>query len=892
MKTYRQCWWAVLAAGGLCLLVFAIFQLFPFAGNTLSWCDMNQQVVPLLLDLKQILAGQADLFLNLANAGGMDFWGVFLFFLSSPLSFLVVFVPVEQIFLFANLLVLLKVMICAGTASVFFRSRFAALPLMQNLALSVLYAFCGYTMMYFQNVVWLDMMYLFPLLLLAMYRLIERGQVWPYIAVLTAMITVQFYLSYMVALFLILAIGVYTWLCIEREQRRRVICLFGVSTLVTLLTTGVVWLPALLEFLSSARGGGLLQNLTSGSLVTELQTTLPVLLCTAALLAGLPMYWICKGYRSREGRAVGILLGLLLIPVFLEPVNKMWHTGSYQAFPMRYGYMIVFLGLALLGSMLNCFAMQGDGQVLTTGGRVGLWGGLGAGLLAVIGTGIALLVGEWDTLATYTKTLHGSFASLGTQLLFALAVAVFCFFLFLLRYLKVLPKRVVSVFFCLITVVQVLFCGSVYFGSAARSTESDAAVLDLQGRLSQEGLYRVKMQRKYFDVNLVGALGYGSLSHYTSLTNEGYLYAMKKLGYSSYWMEVGSHGGTTLTDCLLANRYRIVRNTELGRGLEAVYQNDWFSIVEHVPEAGFGMVFATDEIAQAANLPDTTRADVQNQIFQTPYGTQEQVAVEYQPSTVVNVEYAHENGRYTLQRKIGTDAGYLLYTVTVQGTQTLYFDCFDALSNKLTEPINGTFDIAVNGRTVQNLYPSQSSNGLLELGTFTDETVVVRAQVRKSVVAKSLGVVGIKQEVLRQFAGQQSGAVQLQRQGNTLTGTVQASGDEQYLFLPVGYAKGFSAWVNGQKAEIYTVFDAFMAVKLQDGENVVTVSYVPDGFATGAALTAAGVLLGAGLVWLLRRGGYCYLRFVEVIAGSALAVLFGAVLLAVYIAPVAIYLFL
>ena len=48
------------------------------------------------------------------------------------------------------------------------------------------------------------------------------------------------------------------------------------------------------------------------------------------------------------------------------------------------------------------------------------------------------------------------------------------------------------------------------------------------------------MDKKYFDVNMVGALGYNSLSHYASFTNESYMFTMKKLGYSSYWMEVNS----------------------------------------------------------------------------------------------------------------------------------------------------------------------------------------------------------------------------------------------------------------------------------------------------------------------------------------------------------------
>ena len=80
------------AAGGLLLVLYAMKELFPFGEFTVSWCDMNQQVVPLLCEFKDILEGKGSLFLNLQNAGGMNFWGVFLFFISSPFTFLVAFV--------------------------------------------------------------------------------------------------------------------------------------------------------------------------------------------------------------------------------------------------------------------------------------------------------------------------------------------------------------------------------------------------------------------------------------------------------------------------------------------------------------------------------------------------------------------------------------------------------------------------------------------------------------------------------------------------------------------------------------------------------------------------------------------------------------------------------
>ncbi len=167
MTKKNSYWVAPALVAAILLSVYAAYGLFPFGTGTISWCDMNQQVIPFLMDLRNILTGQANMFLNLQNAGGMSFWGVFLFFVSSPFSFLVLLVNKAQIYYFVNILLLLKMMTCSLTASGYFIRRFPNLNGLQVTALSVMYAFCGYTMFYYQNIVWLDVMYLFPLLLLA-----------------------------------------------------------------------------------------------------------------------------------------------------------------------------------------------------------------------------------------------------------------------------------------------------------------------------------------------------------------------------------------------------------------------------------------------------------------------------------------------------------------------------------------------------------------------------------------------------------------------------------------------------------------------------------------------------------------------------------------------------
>lgn len=109
-----------LTAAVLCGIFF-VFELYPFGGKSLAWGDMSQQVIPLLMELKDILAGRAGWFLNLQNAGGMSFWGVFFFFLASPFSFLVIFVEKASIYYLVNIMVIGKLSLASASAGCFFQ---------------------------------------------------------------------------------------------------------------------------------------------------------------------------------------------------------------------------------------------------------------------------------------------------------------------------------------------------------------------------------------------------------------------------------------------------------------------------------------------------------------------------------------------------------------------------------------------------------------------------------------------------------------------------------------------------------------------------------------------------------------------------------------------------
>jgi uncharacterized membrane protein YfhO len=884
MRKTRSYFIAPVAVLLIIMSVYCSYGMFPFGDKTLAWCDMEQQVIPFLMDFKDILSGRSNLFFNLQNAGGMSFWGVFLFFISSPFTFLVAFVDKAKIYHLVNILVALKMMVCSLTASIFFAKRFRTLNVPQNVALSVMYAFCGYTMFYYQNHVWLDIMYLFPILLLGLIKLAEEEQIWLFILAFSAILTVNFYLSYMVVLFIILASAIYLLAVAPIGHRRKSVVLLGISTLLVSLITAVVWLPSLMQYVSSARAGDVLTSLKIGRFYTRFDTTLAVLMCSGAILAAAILFVLILRKHSKWGIAAFCIFLLTLVPVIIEPINKMWHTGNYQAFPVRYAYIPVFFGLILFAFILSSINKE---HTLIFFDPFPFFIGLLA-VSALLTVSVLFIKKDYNTITVYTRTLWGNEDSL--KLLssyFMVAALAYAIVLLLYRY-KRLTKTAFSVLLCALVLVESVFHSCVYIASPAKSTEKYESVLSLSNKISDSSLYRVKTEQKYFDVNLIGGLGYNTLSHYTSLTNESFMYTMKKLGYSSYWMEVSSNGGTELTDAILGNRYSIINSKEKSNTDQIIYENGEYAVRENDITLPVGFVLNTERIEDLEHLQGATRLEIQQTLFQSVFHTDQKLVTQYEPSSLYNVSISKDDD-YHITFPDNSMNGVITYEIPVTGTQTLYFDCFDRLSNSLVEHINSSFNIMANDALVQDDYPNQSNNGLVNLGTFTDQTVKIQVEVLKEVTARSFGVAGFNTDLLKD-AVRHTTVANLKQEGSQLTGTAEGATGHDYLLLPLTYDKGYTATVNNKQTEVYRVFDSMIAVKLEKGNNSVSVSYCPPGLRTGAILSVGGILLLILALIFFQKGLYHKIKFLETPAMIVFVLLALGIFIAVYIFPVMVYL--
>ena len=839
---------ALFLTGVILLLSYLRGGLYPFGWGSLSWCDMNQQLIPLFCDFKDILAGEKSLFLNFSNAGGMNFYGVFCFFLCSPFTLTVAFVQKADIPFLMNILVLLKLSLAAFSASFVLNSLCKDLKPLVSTALGVSYALCGYGMLFYQNIMWLDIQYLFPFIVLGAYKLIKEQKILLLTVTLTLSVIFNFYISFAVFLFVILFFGIFTLFNLKADKKIYVNLMF--SGVLSLLCSAFVWLPSLLQYLASARSGGFLENIKNSGFFAHYDTTLTILLCSGIIFGALGLIIPRLSNSEKEIKFLISIFALTSLPLIIEPINLMWHTGSYMSFPARYGFIPVFIGLLLAAKDLEKFKENNNKKTF------GLILGVVSLLLAIYA--LCLTLNNQDTLSAYVNSLWGDRDALRGQILVCLIFAV-SFGIIIFAFKKgIIKQTLAGIMLCVIVTLQGLGWSDTFILSAKDSLSiyNYQSVIALKNQTNKDGFYRVNTKGKITDANMTGAAGFNSLGHYTSLNDKTYMETARLFGYSGYWMETENWDGSILSDALLSVGYTA---EEKGHN---------FSLTENPYYLSLG-IKSDGEILK--ELPEGDRLTSLGVAFENLSGINPVIKYEPNSTKYCNLYYSKNGYNLTMQN----DSAQISYNIFVEGKQTIYFDAYNGFSTNLTEKINGAFTVYANDTLLISEYPAQKRNGLFEIGSFENEEVNITLIVNEECEFSSFGVFGIDETLLKGYTDSVQ-TLNLKESKGKLIGTAKKGN----YFISIPYKDNYKITLNSKKIPYNKALNGFIAVNLHE-EGELKISFIPEGFTLGIVIS----LIGIALLILILKLNITLEKTENVVFGIFIGG-FGSIILLVYIMPI------
>ena len=212
-----------LSALFIIMIVYFCYSIIPFGDKIIYRMDLYHQYGPLFSELYNRLTSGESLLYSWNSGLGSSFIGNFFNYLSSPISFIVLLFGHENTFEAVAAMIAIKAVL-SSMAITYYLKKSQKSDGPQLIAFGVAYAFSAYFIAYYWNVMWIDSMYLLPLIALGIEKIINQGKCANYIIFLSLAIYSNYYIGFMLCIFSCLYF-VYYYLCSYNTIREKEISL-------------------------------------------------------------------------------------------------------------------------------------------------------------------------------------------------------------------------------------------------------------------------------------------------------------------------------------------------------------------------------------------------------------------------------------------------------------------------------------------------------------------------------------------------------------------------------------------------------------------------------------------------------------------------------------------
>ena len=173
------CCIAFLIVSGIVSLVFYTLGLEPFGTKAVTIDDAKIQYIDFFTYYVDVLNGTRSLTYDFANVLGGNSVGVFGYYLASPFNLLLYYFGKEGVYRFFDVAVILKLGTAGAAFAWYLQRRFEnRIRPVFVIALSMGYGLMQYCVQQSSNLMWLDGVYMLPLIMLGVYEVLHRKSVW------------------------------------------------------------------------------------------------------------------------------------------------------------------------------------------------------------------------------------------------------------------------------------------------------------------------------------------------------------------------------------------------------------------------------------------------------------------------------------------------------------------------------------------------------------------------------------------------------------------------------------------------------------------------------------------------------------------------------------------
>lgn len=783
------------------VIIFIQRGIFPFGEESFLRTDMYHQYAPFFSEFQHKLKTGGSLLYSWDIGMGVNFSALYAYYLASPINWLLMLCPKNYIIEFMTYSIVLKIGLSGLTFAYYLRKNCKTSDF--GVAFfGIFYALSGYMAAYSWNIMWLDCILLFPLIMLGLERLVKEKKCFLYCITLGLSILSNYYISIMICIFMVLYFTVL--LIFEKKDSwkdyvRNVIH-FGVYSLVAGGLAAAVLLPEIFALQSTASSNfNFPKTVTSyfsvfdmfarhiGNVDVEIGLDhWPNIYCGVAVLIFFLLYLTCKKISVKEKVVYCGMLLFFYASFSMNILNFIWHGFHYpNSLPSRQSFIYIFL---ILYMSYRAYMNLKDIS----------WNHFVSAFFCSVGF---VILAE-----KLVEQKHFEFYVYYVAIIF-LAVYTGIFYLYK-------RKRVTT------NVIMVLILGVVAVEAAVNTTVTSVTTTSRSSYINDNGevknlmeliqpedtFYRVeKVTRK--TKNDGAWMNFPSVSIFSSTAHAGLTSFFKAVGCEGNTNAYSITGSTPLVDSLFSVKYGLYSEPQI--------EDDYLSLVS---QSGDTYLYERNYTLPLGFMVDDQMEDN----WQTDLGN---------PALVQNDLSNVIGAKPVLLEAVGeTEGSTYRFRPDVSGEYYAY------VSNRKIAEV--TVSEGEDTQTFKNV----DRGFLLELGYHeAGAEVVVKAS--KDDQDLMMKVYRFDQMAL------QSVYNILNRNPLTVTnwsdteieGSVMAD-QKGILLTTIPYEKGWSVWVDGIEQEPKEMFGAFLGIDLTEGVHTVTFKYSPQGLLFGFMITVVCVL--------------------------------------------------
>ena len=367
------------------LIVWFFMGSYPFGNKSLMAVDFGQQYISFFGLLKNaVFSGDlSSLSYSFTKSLGGDMIGVLGYYLMSPFNIFYIILPFQHY----GLAVFLTIWLRYGAIGFSFahllvkRYKGAESKIWMVPLFATAYALSGMLVSYQMNVIFYDAMIMLPLVIIYLEKLLDGEAPYPYAFVLGLTVLLQFYMGYMISIFVVLYACYYVSprLSIEGDWKQKLKTFIHplfkafIYSVLGVATASILLVPVFFNLLESKGQVGdamrfsfafqinpldILSKLSIGGFDTtsgwSAGPNLPNIYIGALGFIGFILFFSSTKILKERRWSAGIVTLIFLISFVNEFVSKIWHMGQNPAgFFFRFSWLFSFFMLILAYQVLK-----------------------------------------------------------------------------------------------------------------------------------------------------------------------------------------------------------------------------------------------------------------------------------------------------------------------------------------------------------------------------------------------------------------------------------------------------------------------------------------------------------------------------------------------------------